>query len=58
MNLPSSNYFKSPLQWMEGSWVKVEAKRNKKDFQSLIMKVQSKEGLAKSYHNLKTISYL
>lgn len=45
MNLSRSNYFNYPLQWREESLIKVEVKRNKKTFQSLIMVVHSKEGL-------------
>jgi len=39
MILSRSNYFKYNLQWLEDSLIKVEAKRSKKNFQSLIMEV-------------------
>lgn len=43
---------------MEDSLTEVEAKRNKQTFQSLIVELQSREGLAKSKPNPRTVSYL
>jgi len=58
MNLTSSNYFKYHFQWMEDSLTKVEDKKSKKTFQSLIMKVHAKDSLPKSKFNLRIVSYL